>query len=888
MKRRKISLMLTVALIFTVIPVFNNTSNIVKADTVSGVSTSSSTETKQTKTLLDMNFDDVAEGTKADNLGFKVVSPPTGYSGEAYVKQNPDGNGKSLYMSDNCADRSVNTNTETVSYNFEPMADGIVTAEVRFRQDAEERERMGIMNLVDSDGNFLVRMITDPSTEAISLLPKAAPYKFLHYNVGEWYTVKVKVDIKLNMMSIYVNDKLVWNRRPTVGVCKDFAGIQMYTPGNSSTENPGQYFDYVKVNWESSNGPAKPQNLVGYSANNKVTLTFDPVLQASSSNVAIRVDSPPQDYHVGYEAWISDDPNAEFYDGYLVPNNGDDRPDNVNLGQNWSYGAPIAGKNIWTLSNTVRTCTALKESITLTNKFFLQMDGSDKNKVINKIKTDPTKADLLAMLQDSTSKLQNGKTYYVKLRALDKNGVAGPFSDVIAVTPALSTKVPVDSSSIMQDLTLFDTENVGNYQIETDVNSGDNVYTSTIDSTEAFDTVPAAYVNKQWIIPDWKSRTFGKDRSSGIDDRMMNFTVKDDSEVYVAMDTRALTDAAIVNMPNQWIKTEGFTKLDGQTIESDDATGPITYQIFEKDFKAGDKVELKSMLNSGAAPVGNSYFVMMNMKTYGLNISDVRKEVSNEDLKISGSITRPAYVDITVNGQTVQSNTYAASLSFSKDVKLVKGNNKIQVKAYNVDGFAQEYDYDVIYNTDGPKATVNTIDSMVTNRNVVVDGTSEKDGVVKVTINSKEVANVNVKANEEFKIPVVLNDGSNKVDIQVYDGIGNVTDFAYNTNLLLWNKTVELKNSSSAGTINAGDFISSDAKILNQTNGDKNSKLIIAFYDKNNTMIDFISAQAILSQDSDGELSSDIKVPNNTVKIKSFIWSGEDDVMPSSDAYTLQ
>jgi hypothetical protein len=177
---------------------------------------------------------------------------------------------------------------------------------------------------------------------------------------------------------------------------------------------------------------------------------------------------------------------------------------------------------------------------------------------------------------------------------------------------------------------------------------------------------------------------------------------------------------------------------------------------------------------------------------------------------------------------------------------------------------------------------------MVTNRNVVVDGTSEKDGVVKVTINSKEVANVNVKANEEFKIPVVLNDGSNKVDIQVYDGIGNVTDFAYNTNLLLWNKTVELKNSSSAGTINAGDFISSDAKILNQTNGDKNSKLIIAFYDKNNTMIDFISAQAILSQDSDGELSSDIKVPNNTVKIKSFIWSGEDDVMPSSDAYTLQ
>jgi hypothetical protein len=827
-------------------------------------------------TLLDLDFDDLKDGTEAKDLGFEITGPGNQWQSGANVKPNPDGKGKSLYMFDNCVEKAVEYNSLKIRYPFvKPQTDGVVTAEVRFMQDTVVRERMGIMNLVDSDGKYLVRMITDPSTENIALLPQGAPQKFLQYEPGVWYTIKVVVDVKLNQIQIYVNGNLVWNRRPTIEPCKDLAAIEVYTPGASEEPLAAQYIDYIKVKAAAGGyTPDEPENIVAYSKSNKIYLTWDSVLQASSSSVATRgmlTDTKYYDYHVGYEVWISDDKNAEFYDGYVMPDNGDNRTDQK-VYSTYNYGSPVAGKNVWTLANTVRTNTAFYESVTV-DKLFAYADN---------------RTDYSAEYKTYLKTLQNGKPYYIKIRALNKEGVAGPFSEIIECTPGSPVSIATATSSVMKDFKTFNLDYASEWSIRDNLSVGDLVYNAG--STMKFTAIPEKYKGKSWVSPHYNTRNYGRNAAAGETSELMEFTAADDCEVIIAMDTNALTDAALANMPDQWIINEGWNLLSGEIVEADN--GAVKYQLFKKDFAKGDKVVLKAMLANGKTAVANTYITIVNVKPLNLTVESLDEIVGKEVVTVKGSISRPAYVDISINGQAVQKDIYLnSSLSFAKDITLAKGLNNIEVKAYNTEGIAEVYTYKITYDCEAPVVTVKPIEKSVNNLQLNITGSSKEKAKITAKVNSTAViSDLEVEVEEEFTIPLILKNGVNKIDLEVVDVVGNVTRLSYETELKFWVDKINLKDAggNAAASIKEGEMLYAEVTAGNKTDSDKKSMLVLTFYDSDNVMLNFTASEVLLKQNEVVDISCAAVAPANAVKVKAFVWEDITKPVPLSETYLLK
>jgi hypothetical protein len=827
-------------------------------------------------TLLDLEFDDLKDGTDAKDLGFQITAPGNQWKSGAKVKTNPDGSGKSLYMFDDCVEKSVEYNSLKIRYPFaKPQTDGVVTTEVRFMQDTMVRERMGIMNLVDSDGKYLVRMITDPSTENIALLPQGAPQKFLQYEPGVWYTVKVVVDIKLNQIQVFVNDNLVWNRRPTIEPCKDLAAIEVYTPGASEEPLAAQYIDYIKVKAAGEGYiPEKPENIKAYSKSNKISLVWDSVLQASSSNVATRgmlSETKYYDYHVGYEIWISDNQNAEFYDGYVTPDNGDNRTDQK-VYSTYSYGAPVNGKNVWTLANVVKTNTAFYESIVV-DKLFMCADN---------------RTDYSAQDKAFLKTLQNGKSYYIKIRALNKDGVAGVFSDTIECIPGSPVSIDTASSSVIKDFKTLNLDYASDWGIKDKLALGDLVYNAG--STFKFTSIPEKYVGRTWISPHYNASNYGKNAAAGETSELMEFTAGDECEVVIAMDTNALTDAALVNMPDQWIINEGWKLLSGETIEADN--GAVKYQLFKKDFAKGDKVALKSMVANGKSAVANAYVTIVNVKPMKLTVESLDEVVGKEVVTVKGSIIRPAYVDISVNGQAIQKDVYLnGTLSFAKDITLAKGLNNIEVKTYNTEGIAEVYTCKLTYDSEAPVVTINPIDKSVNNLQLNITGTSKEKAKITAKVNSAvAVSDLEYEAEEQFTIPLILKSGINKIDLEVVDMVGNVTKLSYETDLKFWVDKISFKDAggNAAVDIKEGEMIYANILAGNKTDSDKKSMLVLTFYDSEDAMLNFTASEILIKQNEVIDITCAAVVPANTVKVKSFVWEDITKPIPLSETYLLK
>ena len=140
--------------------------------------------------------------------------------------------------------------------------------------------------------------------------------------------------------------------------------------------------------------------------------------------------------------------------------------------------------------------------------------------------------------------------------------------------PAPPEPLKYEDGQYITNLTVGDTANAGNWSVETEPKqTGSTVFG---DRAFKFTTMPETLNGAEWIQTACDSKKYG--------DTEAQFTAGADISAYIALDTR-ITD--IPAWLGDWTKTAGTL--------TDDGNPAVTYQLYKKDFAAGETVTLGAL-----------------------------------------------------------------------------------------------------------------------------------------------------------------------------------------------------------------------------------------------------------------------------------------------------
>ena len=129
--------------------------------------------------------------------------------------------------------------------------------------------------------------------------------------------------------------------------------------------------------------------------------------------------------------------------------------------------------------------------------------------------------------------------------------------------------VVVPDGELIKGLTVMDIANGADWSVQQNLQNGDGVFG---DRAFAFTSVPTALEGAEWIRTACDSKKFTETQAV--------FTAGADARVYIGVDTR-ITSAAWLS---DWEKTTMSCKDNGDPI--------VTYEIYQKQVKAGEEVSL--------------------------------------------------------------------------------------------------------------------------------------------------------------------------------------------------------------------------------------------------------------------------------------------------------
>lgn len=433
--------------------------------------------------LIDDGFDEAAEGTNAETLGYTVFKPMResgnsgGLEGDAYVVPTPNGAGNSLYMYDNhrSVGDAIYRNHTRIVKTFAPQ-EGIVIAEVSFMQPGPQRETAKVLNLLSDKGDYIARITADAGTGNFVFDAKTGPDNIAPYRLNEWYDIKVVVDIVNDQVMVYVDGRLSMSRNAIVEVRSEgnttsekirqnIAMLELLTAGGSPNAVSGMYVDNIKVYAKpAAASPAPPTGIVTY----------------------------PRDGEI-YVEWTPE-PSARSYNVYVA-----ERPDADD-----SEYVKVANKY---------------------NKKYVPKDYVSFNKLGTSSSSPP---------------IQNGKTYYVKVTQNTRLLSTGTDSEVesalslsqpVTVTPAAFQPLPGAAQSVIENVYVYDSKHAADWSIQRNLGTGSAPYG---DAQDTIASLPSAYEGADWI------RTADASAGYTASASLASFSVAGSADVIVAVSKSTL------------------------------------------------------------------------------------------------------------------------------------------------------------------------------------------------------------------------------------------------------------------------------------------------------------------------------------------------------------
>lgn len=138
------------------------------------------------------------------------------------------------------------------------------------------------------------------------------------------------------------------------------------------------------------------------------------------------------------------------------------------------------------------------------------------------------------------------------------------------VTPPVIEPEPITDGKLIKSLTVNDSENYSDWSIQPELNNNTEVFG---DRAFKFTSVPEKLIGAEWIRTACDSKKFKSDEAS--------YIAGEDITAFVGLDTRVVP---VPSWLSDWTKTNMTLTDDGNPV--------VTYQVYMKDYKSGDKVTL--------------------------------------------------------------------------------------------------------------------------------------------------------------------------------------------------------------------------------------------------------------------------------------------------------
>lgn len=152
------------------------------------------------------------------------------------------------------------------------------------------------------------------------------------------------------------------------------------------------------------------------------------------------------------------------------------------------------------------------------------------------------------------------------------------------VTPPVTEPEPIPDGKLIKSLTVNDSANYSDWSIQTELKNNTEVFG---DRTCQFTAVPDKLAGAEWIRTACDSKLFQSEEAF--------FTAGKDITAFVGLDTRV---QPVPEWLSDWAQTDMTLMDNGNPV--------VTYQVYKKDYKSGEKVNLGAVNMSKAV----NYVVM--------------------------------------------------------------------------------------------------------------------------------------------------------------------------------------------------------------------------------------------------------------------------------------
>ena len=373
----------------------------------------------------------------------------------------------------------------------------------------------------------------------------------------------------------------------------------------------------------------------------------------------------------------------------------------------------------------------------------------------------------------------------------------------------ISWQASDETSGIMNTVGVMFNDDSSTYQNVTDITESNGVYTATVSLSN----------NNYGFGGNQQNVTSVDSVTLAIADNAGNITVISNGK---GGDNIEVTDTEAPKITSMTYKEDSVTIVDKNTLnmsitcEDESTTYGYIENFTTNDYNYGEarangKISLSVGLQEGANLIGvfaqdeygnvseTKYFsvVYVEDKTklsagfVGVNgVEEINTTENGDDtLTVKGYVTQKPKV-IQVNGEDVAVND---DMTFTKDVKLIQGVNKIKLHVEDNDGNVSDQSIIRIY-YDSVAPTINCNDLgvetsddgyiHVNNKNITISGTvTDNLSDYTMFINGSQVLSTNTQGQSdsetltrEFSKEIVLQDGANIIKLKAIDKYGNKTE----------------------------------------------------------------------------------------------------------------
>jgi len=496
-------------------------------------------------------------------------------------------------------------------------------------------------------------------------------------------------------------------------------------------------------------------------------------------------------------------------------------------------------------------------------KYTLYLGKSSKNYTVSTVVYDDG-----SPAYSYTFKRLEGLTYYITMNASNNSGTSANAQEVSAK--------PLLPPHYVTNLIVYDQDNSTNWSLQYNLQVGSKIFG---DRDYAVVSMPTVLEGAYWISTANLSRAYNTTPV------VASFTVTEDVDIYVALDSRLYTSNQVPVFLSSWELTD--YKI------TDNGTNPqVTYLLYKKSFSKGSLVELGSQgVSSGCV----FYFILMKKQLYTVN-SPEEMYTNKSVFNLSGKIFAGASLTVKKENEIISTFDIANNdREYSINIPLKDGINTIELLGMSEDGYVSNKIVKVVYDTVKPQITLDKTPVAYENEapSAIIKFMPSEDIYADIKINEQAVfENIYCPSlqDKEFVLPLV--EGSNVILLTVRDRAGNTVEYQWKTIYEYMIKEISFvdDDENQITVLIPNTTINVLAKAENKLNVEKDVAIIIVYYNSQNQMIGYgISYDTVLPSSTE-ELLAGLQLPSSIsgLRVKAFIWNSVEGMIPLSSAIEIK